>query len=408
MKTIVTEETLMEFSKFLERQAFIKPDHIPWYEKWVALYKRFEEIDSRFSDYIHNRLKDWQVRQALNAVSLYHTWRKVSECGKDPTEFCDWERIFRKTKEHIRLQNLALRTEKTYLHWLKRFQTFCERKKIVRPEEASLKAFLTFLSIEQNVASSTQNQAFNALLFTYRNVLRIPITTLHDVIRAKRRAKLPVVLSKNEIQTLFSYLPERSRLICQIIYGGGLRINECLDLRIKDVDFDNDIITVRSGKGDKDRQTLLSRFIHEPLREYILSIRKIFEQDRYDDLPGVALPGALEKKYPQAGKEWPWFWVFPAPRLSIDPYAGIQRRHHLYDSGIQKDFHKALLASEIPKKASVHTLRHSFATHLIEAGYDIRTIQELLGHSNVQTTMIYTHVAQKNKLSVTSPLDRFC
>lgn len=395
----------MDFATYLRDQAHIQENQIPWYERWVDHFKREGEDEKLFIQFLEGRYADWQISQAFKAVSLYEAWgkNKVSEYTRK--DGCDWEGVIRKTRENLRLHHLALKTEKTYLHWLRRFRDYCLDREILNPDEGAVKSFLTYLSVEKNVSSATQNQAFNALLFTYRNVLHIQITNLQHVVRAKRKQKLPVVLSRQEILSILSFLPERSRLICQTIYGSGLRLNECLALRVKDLDFENGIITVRSGKGDKDRQTLLSQSVSESLQNHVMAIRKIHEEDRYEDIPGVALPGALEKKYPHAGKEWAWFWVFPAPRLSIDPYSQLSRRHHIYDSGVQKDFHKAVIASRIAKKASVHTLRHSFATHLIEAGYDIRTIQELLGHNNVQTTMIYTHVAQRNKLSVTSPLD---
>ena len=230
-------------------------------------------------------------------------------------------------------------------------------------------------------------------------------TCLNNVIRSKKTHRLPVVLQKEEIQSIFSHLTSEYLLICKIIYGGGLRLNEALSLRIKDIDLKNKTLTVRSGKGDKDRVTILAESTVPLLEKQIRDVRLIYEDDRLEGLPGVSMPHALGKKYVNAGTSWQWFWVFPSKRIAIDPYSGISRRHHLHDSAVQKAFHTALGKTNVAKRASIHTLRHSFATHLIESGYDIRTIQELLGHSNVKTTMIYTHIASRNKLGVQSPLD---
>jgi len=217
--------------------------------------------------------------------------------------------------------------------------------------------------------------------------------------------KLPVVLTRKEIKTIFQQIDRKLLLPAEIIYGGGLRLSECMSLRVKDLDLENCIVTVRSGKGAKDRQTLISEICIPKIRKQLMYAKKVYEKDRYDGIAGVPLPFALEKKYPEAGKTWQWFWLFPSYRISIDPRAKIPRRYHMYPSSLQKAFKKAVEKAKIPKPASVHTLRHSFATHLIEDGYDIRTIQELLGHSDLSTTMVYTHVAQKNKLGVKSPLD---
>ena len=229
---------------------------------------------------------------------------------------------------------------------------------------------------------------------------------MDSVARSKVRKRLPLVLSQIEIVEIIKHLENPYKLMAEIIYGGGLRLSECLNLRIKDIDFEKNILTIRSGKGDKDRQTLLSKKASFALKEHIQQIRHFYEDDRFEENPSVELPKALERKYPNAGKEWAWFWVFPSAKISIDPRSFITRRHHLYSSSLQKYFKEALRKSGIPKNASIHTLRHSFATHLIENGYDIRTIQDLLGHSNISSTMIYTHVASRNKLGVISPMDK--
>jgi integron integrase len=240
----------------------------------------------------------------------------------------------------------------------------------------------------------------------YRHVLDVPITSLSEAVPSARPRKLPVVLSRAEIQRILGHLKGDTLLASKLIYGCGLRLTECLSLRVKDIDFDKGMVTVCSGKGDKDRVTILPVALKETMKRRFARLQVLHEQDGIDGLPGVALPGALETKYPNGGVEWGWFWIFPSMRLSSDPRSGVRRRYHLYPTTVQKAFHEAVLRARIDKRASVHTLRHSFATHLLEVGYDIRTIQTLLGHSNVSTTMIYTHVAGANMLAVMSPLDR--
>ncbi|RMG04646.1 MAG: integron integrase, partial [Nitrospirae bacterium] len=219
------------------------------------------------------------------------------------------------------------------------------------------------------------------------------------------RRRLPVVLSKKEIQSIFDNLKGTHRLMAMLIYGCGLRLQECLNLRIKDIDLEKNLVIVRAGKGDKDRRTILPDTLKDALLQHISEIRRLYDEDRARGLPGVYLPGALERKYPNAGKEWAWFWLFPSKSLSVDPRTNTVRRHHIHAGTLQKAFKEAVRKAEIEKSASVHTLRHSFATHLLEDGYDIRTVQELLGHKSLNTTMIYTHVAKRNILGVKSPLD---
>jgi integron integrase len=226
-----------------------------------------------------------------------------------------------------------------------------------------------------------------------------------SAVRAKQRRHLPVVLTLREVQSVFEHLAGTSKLMAMLIYGCGLRLQECLRLRIKDVDFEQGVVIVRSGKGDKDRRTVLPETLKDELIRHLAEVKSLHDQDRKENMSGVWLPGALEKKYPNAGKEWGWFWLFPSKSLAVDPRSLIVRRHHVHPASIQKAFKIALGKAGIVKQASIHTLRHSFATHLLEKGYDIRTIQELLGHQNLQTTMIYTHVASKNVLGVRSPLD---
>jgi integron integrase len=255
------------------------------------------------------------------------------------------------------------------------------------------------------VAAATQRLAFNALLFLYRNLLCLEIHGLNTVVASKLPKLLPVVLTREEVKSILGHLHGMSALMATIIYGGGLRLQECLSLRVKDIDFSRNCVCIRAGKGQKDRETILPESVCDKLKLHLVDVRSIYDTDRRKRIAGVALPYAFAEKFPSAATEWCWFWVFPSAHLSIDPTSRIVRRHHVYATTLQKAFHQAVQESGIAKRATVHTLRHSFATHLIEKGYDIRTIQELLGHSDVSTTMVYTHVATKNKLGVASQAD---
>jgi len=290
------------------------------------------------------------------------------------------------------------------MYWLRDFYRFLRSQSPYLLDRGHVKNFLTYLAVERNVAPSTQNQALNALLFFFRHVLEKDLGDISDAVRAKKRRRLPIVLTMEETTRLFSHLDGIHLLMAKIIYGGGLRLKECVKLRIKDIDFDRHCVRV-FGKGDKERETLLAESIKDALQSHIKAIRNLYEIDRNNDTAGVELPYALERKYPNAGKEWNWQWLFPSGGLSVDPRSGIVRRHHVHPGNLQKHLKKAVLQSGITKRVSAHTLRHSFATHLLESGYDIRTIQDLLGHASLKTTMVYTHVAAKNKMGVKSPLD---
>ena len=260
--------------------------------------------------------------------------------------------------------------------------------------------------MERHVAPSTQNQALNALVFFFREGLEKDIGPYIEAVKVKERRRLPVALTREEVQKVLSHFEELYYLICALMYGGGLRVSEAVRVRVKDLDFERGLITVYSGKGDQDRVTVLPRRLEPEFEVHLAGVKELYEMDRKAGVAGVYLPHALECKYPEAGKEWAWFWVFPSRELSVDPRTQTVRRHHLHPTAVQRAFKKALRKAGIEKPATVHSLRHSFATHLLEDGYDIRTIQELMGHKNIKTTMIYRHIVGKRIAGVISPFDR--
>jgi integron integrase len=304
-----------------------------------------------------------------------------------------------------RQRRLSRRTEEAYRLWVRRFVLHQGKRHPSQLGLFEVNAFLSHLAVDGGVSPSTQNQALAALLFLYREVLGQPLGDPRDYLRALRPRRLPVVLSREEVTRLLAELPARERLTALLLYGGGLRLLEGLRLRVHDLDFDRREITIRSGKGDKDRRTVLPATALEPLRAHLAEIKHLWTRDRAQDIPGVWLPAALARKFPGAGKEWHWQWVFPTTRLQHDPDTGERRRHHQPDRILQRAVKDAARRASIDKAATCHTLRHSFATHLLEAGYDIRTVQELLGHKDLRTTMIYTHVLNRSRLAVRSPAD---
>ena len=314
-------------------------------------------------------------------------------------------KLLDQVRDVIRLRHFSIRTEQTYTDWIRRFILFHGKRHPREMGEAEVTSFLTSLAREANVAASTQNQALSALLFLYKEVLKQQIGWLKEVERAKRPARLPVVLTAEEVQRILKQITGMPKLMAGLLYGSGLRLMECVRLRVKDVDFGYANIIVRDGKGAKDRITMLPVSIVNLLQTHLTKIKAQHEQDLADGFGEVYLPHALERKYPNAGREWAWQYVFPSNRLSTDPRSGKKRRHHVEESSLQLAVKKAVRAAGLTKPATCHTLRHSFATHLLENGYDIRTVQELLGHKDVSTTMIYTHVLNKPGIGVKSPLD---
>jgi len=406
-----------EFENYLQKLPLpekVRPFYVFWVKKALSWNKHSpsdvisEETKKRFIKFLESRYEPWQVAQAEEAIKLYNYFlsRREKTACRDKHE-CEiaWSYLKEEARRLMRLRQLSYRTEKTYLSWIERFQRFTRDKSPKDLTAGDFQDFLTHLAVEHRVAPSTQNQALNALAFLYKRVLKQDIEATIEAVRARERRRLPVVLERDEVESVLRHLSYPYHLIAGLMYGAGLRLSEALNLRVKDLDFDKRQIIVRAGKGDKDRVTILPARLADPLWDHLQKVRQLYELDRENNLPGVSLPGALERKYPNAGKEWGWFWLFPSPRLSVDPKSLVVRRHHLYPTSVQRAFKKALREAGIEKPANVHSLRHSFATHLLEAGYHIRTVQELLGHKHVQTTMIYTHLARKSLLHVQSPLD---
>ncbi len=405
---------IMKFLEFVKKRLHYQPQEALFLNKWAEMFYKYAERNKRDStshetiEHYLNSLADkkepWQINQAETAIQFYIQYTKKIKTNS-VEKINDWTQAYEEFSRISRIKHLSSSTIKSYRVWIRNFIIFCNT---ISPDELSsdnVRDYLVFLAIKQKVSSSTQNQVFSALLFLYRNILNMPLEGIADSHRAKQSHFLPVVLSKEEIKTIFSHLNGENKLMASIIYGGGLRLNECITLRIKDIDFERGVININASKGDKSRATILSESLISDIKKHIENTKKYYLKDCQQNILGVMLPKALSRKYPNASKEWRWFWLFPAKSVSVDKEENCIRRFHVSPSTFQKAFKQALDKSCITKAASVHTLRHSFATHLLESSYDIRTIQELLGHANLDTTMIYTHVASKNKLGVKSPLD---
>ena len=314
-------------------------------------------------------------------------------------------KLMDQVRNKLRLKHYSIRTEQSYMDWVKRFVLFNEKRHPSELGATEVEAFLTHLAVVGKVSASTQNQAKSALLFLYSEVLEVQLPWLDDVEEAKVSRRLPVVLTQAEVKNLLDRIKGTQQLMAKLLYGTGMRLMECMRLRVKDVEFDRRELIVRDGKGCKDRVTMLPDSLVEPLKVHLARVRALHQDDLQAGFGSVYLPDALEIKYPNAGKEWGWQYVFPSTKLSVDPRSGVTRRHHADEKNIQRAIKQALRDADIAKLASPHTLRHSFATHLLQSGYDIRTVQELLGHKDVATTMIYTHVLNRGGRGVASPLD---
>ncbi len=322
--------------------------------------------------------------------------------GVDPQQ----PKLLDRVRSELRVRHYSIRTEQAYCAWIRRFIFFNNTQHPSEIGVDEIHRFLCFLAEHDNVARSTQNQALSALLFLYKKVLKINLPRIDELTHSKRQRKLPTVLTKEEVKAILNRLDGTKWLVVFLLYGTGMRILECLRLRVKDVDFEQNQITIRSGKGNKDRVTVLPKAAKNPLRDHLENVRHIHQKDLNEGCGEVYLPHALARKYPKAPTQWGWQYVFPARSLGTDPRSGKTRRHHLDPTIVQKSVKQAIRDAKIEKHASCHTFRHSFATHLLAAGYDIRTIQELLGHKDVRTTMIYTHVLnQVGGRGIHSPAD---
>jgi len=332
-----------------------------------------------------------------------HRDTRAANAWRQPSEP---ERLLDQLRARMRRLGLSLRTEEAYVGWVRRFILANDKRHPCELGKLHVEVFLTRLAARDNISASTQNQALSALLFLYREVLQRELPWMDEIRRAKRSDRLPMVLSREEVASLLSEMTGVTWLMASLLYGSGLRLMECLRLRVQDMDFLRREITVRHGKGGKDRRTMLPTALIEPLQSQLSEAKRIHGRDLAAGFGEVWLPDALARKYRSAAREWVWQYVFPATARSLDPRTGIMRRHHIDESVLQRAVKNAVHRARIPKHATCHTLRHSFATHLLEEGYDIRTIQELLGHKDVSTTQIYTHVLNRGGRGVLSPLDR--
>jgi integron integrase len=315
-------------------------------------------------------------------------------------------RLLDQVRRVARLKHFSPKTEKSYLYYIKDFILFHNKRHPRDMGVSEIRDYLSYLATEKTVAASTQTVALSALLFLYRQVLEIDLPYIDSIERAKRPERVPVVFTRSEVQAILANLDDLHHLMASLLYGSGLRLIECLRLRVKDLDFEYRQITVRDGKGAKDRVTMLPSSTVEPLKRQLEKAKILHQQDLREGYGAVYLPYALERKYPKANREWGWQYVFPAANRSVESLSGVVRRHHILEYSLQRAVKTAIQKARITKPGSCHTLRHSFATHLLEDGYDIRTVQELLGHKDVRTTMIYTHVLNRGGRGVRSPLDR--
>ncbi len=441
------------------RNSGVKEPFDRWYviraEEYIAAHsgRRLQDHDRQdVDDWLavlgrKNRLKSWQFRQAAHAMQIlfcdvvkvswatevdWEHWKvgakeleanhvtigrdgddivsnKTDSCSNEYSSLQDARdkhpELMKKMVGSLRMGHYAFRTEQSYTNWVCRFLAYFNYKEPRQMGSSEVFSFLEYLALQRKVAGSTQNQALNALVFLYDKVLEQPLGDLGPFARAKRPRRLPVVLSREEIQRLLAMMDGVFGLMAQLMYGTGMRLMEAVRLRVQDVDFDYGQIIIRDGKGQKDRVVPLPEKITTALKAHLEQVRKIHVDDLAQDLGRVYLPEALQKKYPQAATEWRWQYVFPSSRVSVDPRSGEKRRHHLHENGLQKKIKSCATIAGIAKRVNCHALRHSFATHVLEAGYDIRTVQELLGHADVSTTMIYTHVLNKPGMGVRSPLD---
>jgi integron integrase len=341
------------------------------------------------------------IKSKLKLIKYMNIHNKTSKNSPEQRP----KKLLDQVREKIRLKHYSIRTEQAYVSWIKRFIVFHEVQHPKNMGRREIEAFLSHLAVNRKISASTQNQAFNALLFLYRNVLNKHIDGKIDAIRAKRPGRLPTVMTKDEVIAVVEAMSGVHQLMAKLLYGSGLRLMECARLRVKDIDFDRNQIVVRDGKGMKDRITMLPASVKPTLMKHLENVKKLHEKDLEIGGGSVYMPVALARKYPNASREWSWQYVFPSKSLSTDPRSGRTRRHHIHENSLQKAVKNSANWARLHKRVTCHTFRHSFATHLLEQGYDIRTVQELLGHKNVNTTMVYTHVLNMGAKAVRSPLD---
>jgi len=425
-------ELLPEFQQFLLSRHFAESKNVFYYAFWVKKFMDFAggidnpdiktKIESFLNDLVSRaRFQSWQVRQAEEAVQLFyyhflpvqtegHTLPAHRESGSVSDPLPNLPEMISRMKQILAVKHYSPKTIDSYIHWLKRFWHFTSRGQKDHSEQTltsdDVRNFLSYLAVKKRVSASTQNQAFNALLFLWRHVLGDELKDLGLTVRAKRGAKLPVALTIEEVTELLKHIDQKYLMMIQLLYGSGLRISELVQLRVKDIDYGSNLIFVRSSKGDKDRATILPPSLKSPLSRHMENVRSIHARDLELGYGETRLPGSLERKYPSASRDFCWQYLFPSAKLSVDIRDGKIRRFFMSEKTLQNAFKTAFRKTGIPKFASVHCLRHSFATHLLLKGTNIREIQELLGHKHVETTMIYTHVIRNMSHIPLSPLEQ--
>lgn len=406
---------LIDYEEYVVSNNLAKPEKAEFYSSWVKRFLRMKLPDQltdiekvkQFSEYlaVDEHIDEWQERQARHAVeiylNLYLEYKRSKEADDDPETF----KYVGELKKVLRLKHYSIRTEKTYADWSRRYLKYCHEMEYDLKESSSVKLYLTFLAVNQDVAGATQDQAFNSILFLFRNVFDCELDDLKGTVRARKRINLPAVLSVDEVKLLFRQVDGLKRFMLELTYGTGMRVSELARLRVKDVDLANMTLFIINGKGGKDRSVPFPKKLADRMREHLGKVKEIHNTDLGQGYGEVYLPQALGRKYSKAGREWKWQYVFPSGNRSVDPRSGKVRRHHVLDRTIQKVMSNAVKKADIAKKASMHTLRHSFATHLLMNGVNIREIQCLLGHKSLETTMIYTHIVKELSRKPESPLD---
>ncbi len=418
---------LMEYEKYLVSNRLVQKDKAKYYVNWAdkflhGINYRDEAINQNsIVSFINsmereNRYADWQIRQAENAVRMYIiNFQKIDIRPKAPiaNETVDkkdtvlsWEGALLKVKDSMRLRHYSYHTEKTYVDWIERFRDYSGRENADLVTDEDVRNFMTYLAVKQHVAASTQNQGFNAILFFFRYALERQMGEMGSNVRARRPLRLPVVFSTAEVARIISHLEGTPALMVKLMYGCGLRLNECMRLRVNSIDLERGLVHIRAAKGDKDRMVPLPVSLKDELEKQLERLKELHKKDVSQGYGQVHMPEALDRKYPNASSEFGWQWMFPMTKPSVDPRSGRVMRHHVLDRRFQRIVGEAIEKAGVNKHGTCHSFRHSYATHLLEDGTDIKVIQELLGHKSLETTMIYTHVAQKKIAVVESPLDR--